>query len=649
MQKLLDVLESQLRRVLAAPVLQRRPDRAGLFEARDFVAAIAAIPRDGATPEVSQPGGIVQFSLGEFDFVGLDGSRLQPLGIGLRVTVRLQDLFHGLGRQNLEQVQSSQRGDRPIESHFDFVLASVAMNLQLHLLARLRRRDARVDLSRGIDLGPVPLEDHVIELQAGLVDDQALPLAADLVRELADAGGSGSRPVGQHRRDPHTPLLRQAQATRRLGRELAIEVGPQDDWQRSLVPRFRTLRQQPGCDVGGRVNRLVLEGVGLEVQVRHLGASTVPAGLPNPRVQPLSRRNLLMGVRQVGAHVLLDAGELFVRVAAEAAPLGEELLATLGVRGVAVGPLVERDFLRLGKQVLDHSRDLDRLEVVTLHVLLVVQVEKQRHPGVGPEFFGIGDPLFRPAARGLHREVAQTGAHLAELASPGGGIGGNALRFFRGLGLKPHVGANRLAGVVPIDLMAAEAAILTDQLVALVQLGGGRPERGVLSQFDHIVVALQTGRFHHPLGPHRVFPVVVVEVAILLFPLGGLSGGIGGVRSVLEAGPRPAATVAGGAAKFLQGVGAGRTQVELGLGVRGERVRITDRRAIGMDHRLLAREIILGVVDRDPLGIVREGGNVPRVDPIDVHVAGGAAIEAGDVGHAAVVDREVGQPDLVDL
>jgi hypothetical protein len=30
-------------------------------------------------------------------------------------------------------------------------------------------------------------------------------------------------------------------------------------------------------------------------------------------------------------------------------------------------------------------------------------------------------------------------------------------------------------------------------------------------------------------------------------------------------------------------------------------------------------------------------------------VAGGAAVETGDIGHAAVVDFEFGEPDLIDL
>ena len=42
---------------------------------------------------------------------------------------------------------------------------------------------------------------------------------------------------------------------------------------------------------------------------------------------------------------------------------------------------------------------------------------------------------------------------------------------FGGLRLEPHVGTDRLAGVVTVDFVAAETAVMADQFVALENLG----------------------------------------------------------------------------------------------------------------------------------------------------------------------------------
>lgn len=89
--------------------------------------------------------------------------------------------------------------------------------------------------------------------------------------------------------------------------------------------------------------------------------------------------------------------------------------------------------------------------------------------------------------------MPQAGTHLAELARPCGGIGGDSFGLFGRLGLKPHVGTDGLTGVVPVDFMAAEAAILTDQLVAFKQFRSCGTKRWILTQLHDVVMALEAG------------------------------------------------------------------------------------------------------------------------------------------------------------
>jgi hypothetical protein len=104
---------------------------------------------------------------------------------------------------------------------------------------------------------------------------------------------------------------------------------------------------------------------------------------------------------EVGTEVGLDPFHLFVSVAVHTTALGEEQLAAFGIRGVVGRPVVELQLLGLGEQVLNHPGDLDRLQVVSLTVLLVGLIEELRHAGFGTEVARIADPLLGPSATGF--------------------------------------------------------------------------------------------------------------------------------------------------------------------------------------------------------------------------------------------------------
>ena len=104
------------------------------------------------------------------------------------------------------------------------------------------------------------------------------------------------------------------------------------------------------------------------------------------------------------------------------------------------------------------------------------------------------------------------------------------------VGSQSHIGSNPLTGSTPaIDFVAAVAAILPNQMVALDQLWRGRFWKTLTRlQIDHLMVALQTTRFLKPLWLHRKDPVVVIGPAMLVVPLMRLLGSVWSVRRPLK-------------------------------------------------------------------------------------------------------------------
>ena len=171
---------------------------------------------------------------------------------------------------------------------------------------------------------------------------------------------------------------------------------------------------------------------------------------------------------------------------------------------------------------------------------------------------GPGADVGHPAGEGL--------AHVLEA-----GIGSEGLGHLVVRRLDPHVGPDPLFRSGPtVDLVAAVAAVLPDQVIALDQLGGGRFGK-LLARFkiDDLVVALQAARLLEPRRQHRLDPVVVVEPAVLIVPLVGLLGRVWGVRRPLEARGAALPLVADRAAEVLHRVRARIAHKEVEPGMRG--------------------------------------------------------------------------------
>ena len=142
-------------------------------------------------------------------------------------------------------------------------------------------------------------------------------------------------------------------------------------------------------------------------------------------------------------------------------------------------------------------------------------------------------------------------SHLLQGRIGGQRLGGLVIRR-----LDPHVRADPLVGSrPPVDLVAAVAAVLADQVIALHELRRRRL-RELLARLevDHLVMALQAARLLEPLRQHREDPVVVVEPAVLVVPLVRLLGRVRSVRGPLEAGGTALPLMADGAAEVLHRV-----------------------------------------------------------------------------------------------
>ena len=128
--------------------------------------------------------------------------------------------------------------------------------------------------------------------------------------------------------------------------------------------------------------------------------------------------------------------------------------------------------------------------------------------------------------------------------------------------------------VEAVDLVAAVAAVLADQVVTGQQLGGrriGKPLAGF--QIDHLVMALQATAFGKPLGIHRKDPMMVVEPAVVAPPFIALGGIVGRMRGPLEIGGAPLPFVADRAANVVQPVWAERADEQVQPGMRNIGIR----------------------------------------------------------------------------
>src|SRR6185295_16284314 len=123
------------------------------------------------------------------------------------------------------------------------------------------------------------------------------------------------------------------------------------------------------------------------------------------------------------------------------------------------------------------------------------------------------------------------------------------------------VGADGFAGIEPIDLMAAEAPVLANQLISFEELGSGVGKLRVDSQLDDGVVTLEARSLPQPLGVHRILPEVIGGVPVFVVPILANVRRIRGMRGVLETGPRSLAFVAARAAELLHRMRAGRGEI----------------------------------------------------------------------------------------
>ena len=296
-------------------------------------------------------------------------------------------------------------------------------------------------------------------------------------------------------------------------------------------------------------------------------------------------------------------------------------------------------------EVVDHRANLDRLVPLRLFQPLARQMlpeaEEPRHLRRRTEVLGIPQPRIEPVEADLAGHVPQRRPDLGEaagrlglleqrgqlmrtsrqfgLATCGGvaidgipqpfaslravgarphvfdppldrraeggqaRVGGERFGDFVVVGGQSHVGPDPLVGAGPaVDLVAAVAAVLPDQVIPFHQLRRGwLGEAFAGLEVDDLVVALQAARFLEPLRQHREDPVVVVEPAVFVVPLVGLLRRVRGVRRPLEARGTPLPLVADRAAERLHRVRARRAheQIEPRMG------------GVGLRHAALDREL----------------------------------------------------------
>ena len=181
-----------------------------------------------------------------------------------------------------------------------------------------------------------------------------------------------------------------------------------------------------------------------------------------------------------------------------------------------------------------------------------IAFERFTEPGASDRAVGTRTDLFHPTLRrGSQRRQA--------------GIGRDRLGDLVVVRGQPHVGADPfLRARVAVDFVASVTAVLTDQVIALHQLGGWRLREAFRRlEIDHLMMALQAARLLKSLRQHRIDPVMVVEPTIFVVPLVPLLGGVGSMRRPFEAGGAPLPLMADGAAECLHWMGAGRPHKQI--------------------------------------------------------------------------------------
>ena len=132
------------------------------------------------------------------------------------------------------------------------------------------------------------------------------------------------------------------------------------------------------------------------------------------------------------------------------------------------------------------------------------------------------------------------------------------------------------------------------------------------AQFRDIVVAFDARRFLESIGQHRLFPEVVVGVAVMFPPFLIDDRIVGGVRCVLKTGSRSLTVVADRATEFLLRMRAACRDEKIGAGMRTKRMGVF----VGGEFRNAARDNTVGRL-----------------------MAGNAAVKTGDVLGASQIDR----------
>ena len=364
-------------------------------------------------------------------------------------------------------------------------------------------------------------------------------------------------------------------------------------------------------------------GHGVLIVLRRLGA----VGLPRLRVgeEGFARRHQIMADR-------VDLG------------FGESLLVVRQSRGIVVRQAVEVRHLGVGPEVARRTQPLHREVVVAL---------------LGPTI------QTRPDLPQIARTIVEIAFDLDPL--------GRRQILQRRSRFEAHVGPDIAASLAAGDFMAAEAAVLADQVVPAHQLRRFVAMIGA-DQIGHLMMALEAVRLGEPLLRHREFPVAGVNVVPLefLLPLLLAEFIVWRVRRPLERSRTALAVVAGRAAELLERMLAGcrpeqfeprmnGVLIDAGLGQllvvdlsQLEIARIGDGVGVGQSGQDLpplfeplpsigeAAALFGGRLHQRFESVLGVGG------PLDAEVAGHAAVVAGRVLEV-VVDAVFVVGDLVNL
>ena len=572
------LLERDAGGILAAPVRERRTGGLGIFEPGDVVARRARELRDRLFAHVMQQRriAVARGQAGQHLFVALYRGLIGPEAVlqHLGRAGRREPLLEVHERQFLEGAPLLAR-ERRLGRH---VGGRPVLPRPQQVGRRIRRRVGEFAVGEGHRLEQHVGHDRPRVVAGGFPQPAVEPEGPLRVRGDLGSDPRQIRPVGA-RRLREVGMLVAGQAAPDLEHLLAaLDVGSGRDALVGGDILERRARSLQVGDHGADLERLIphrfLEALPLEVlpeaeEPRHLRARPEVLGIPQPRVEPVeahlagdvSQRRPHLGQRARGFRIFEERGE---RVRP-----GRELLLTAGI-------------------TLDH----------------------------------LAEPLPRLTAIGARPHLLDPARHRRpHVRQPG--VAGDRLGHLVVIRCQPHVGADPLAGTRPaVDLVAAVAAVLPDEVVALDELRRrrlGEPLAGL--EVDDLMVTLQAARFLEPLGQHREDPVVVVEPPVLIVPLMPLFRRIGRVRGPLEARRAALPLVADRAPERLHRVRAGgaHEQVEPRVG------------GIGLWHaaadRHPQRTAPLRRLDEVGHGGVA-GQRLAAVD-VDDHVAGGQSGHGG--------------------